>query len=1272
MILRRHHLHIAHRTLRYLIVGALLIAALLGVVASQLLPLVESHPADVAAFLSKRAGRPVAFDRVETRWTRLGPLLRLDNLRVGQGAQTVRIGDAEMLVSTYSGLLPGHAFTELRLRGLDLTIERAADGQWHVRGLPGQEQTTGDPLDALEGLGELQVSDGRLAIVAPGLGLDARVPRIDLRLRVDGPRVRAGLRAWMRTGHSPLDAVLDFDRRSGNGRAYAGALDADLATWTPLLQAAGVSATGGTGRVQAWATLRDHRIAAITADAGLDGLHLRGAPEVAGHPAEEATFDRVQLRTRFQRVVGGWRLDAPELRFGGRDNARVLDGLTIAGGQRIVLLADRIEAGPLFAVLALSDEVPAGLRDWLRTTHPQASLSRLRIVGRPGGPLYARGRVDGLGFATVGNAPGLSGLSGDFEGDAQGLRVVFDPKKPMRFDWPRGFGVVHTVTLHGEADAWREGAGWRVATPALRVRSADYGANVRGGMWFQNDGTRPWIDLAADIDATHVPVARNFWIRYLMAPAAVQWLDAALVGGRVEHGHAIVSGDLDDWPFVGNNGRFECLGRIADATLKFQPDWPAAEHVDADVSFIGDGFNVTGQGVLANVGIRRFDAGIAHYGHAALTVQAEGGGDASRLLGLLRASPLHKEYGDTLDNVSASGLAAVTFALDLPFHAGGTSTLGGTVALAGAKLADRRWNLAFDDVRGRANYGNGGFEAERLAVVHDSQPGRLSLRAGQYVRDPRQAFEADLDAALGAKALLAHAPDLGWLAPYLDGRSNWTASVAVARTPAGSTTAVPSRLQLRSNLVGTRLLLPAPLHKAAAALLPTTVDAALPLGSGEVRVALGNVMALRARSGTQTGVRVVMGSDSVADPAPTSGLIATGHATTLDALDWMTVARGSGHATGGSGLSLQHVDVGADHLHLLGGDFADTRLQVDPIAGGITVQLQGNALTGRLAVPDADAAPITGRFARVHWRDIPVAVADAGDAAAVGADINPAKVPPLVIDIDDLRLRNASLGTATLRTRQLPTGLRIEQLQARASKQQMAMQGDWTGVGAAARTRMSLSIDSQDYGALLGGFGYGGQLAGGHGRVTLDATWPGSPSTFALAGVDGVLHLDARDGQLTELEPGAGRVLGLLSIAQLPKRLTLDFRDLFSKGLAFDRMHGDVRIGGGHARSDNLAIDGPAADIRIRGAADLRAQEFDQTVDVYPKTGNLLTVAGAIAGGPVGAAIGAAANAMLQKPLGRLAAKTYHVTGPWKDPKVEVISREQSQVAAQRTDAGGG
>ena len=161
---------------------------------------------------------------------------------------------------------------------------------------------------------------------------------------------------------------------------------------------------------------------------------------------------------------------------------------------------------------------------------------------------------------------------------------------------------------------------------------------------------------------------------------------------------------------------------------------------------------------------------------------------------------------------------------------------------------------------------------------------------------------------------------------------------------------------------------------------------------------------------------------------------------------------------------------------------------------------------------------------------------------------------------------------------------------------------------------------------------------------------------------------------MLEVEPGAGRVLGLFSLAQLPRRLMLDFRDFFSKGFAFDQLEGELRFADGQAHTDGIVIDGPAADIRIRGDTDLRAQRFDQTIDVLPKSGNLLTVVGAVAGGPVGAAVGAAANAVLAKPLGEIGAKTYRVSGPWKEPKVEVISREQSRreedAAAAGHDAG--
>src|SRR3546814_8383329 len=97
-----------------------------------------------------------------------------------------------------------------------------------------------------------------------------------------------------------------------------------------------------------------------------------------------------------------------------------------------------------------------------------------------------------------------------------------------------------------------------------RFRSAD----VRGGLTFEGDGTRPRIDIAARLDDTQVPVAKRFWVRNKMSEATLHWLDTALVDGRLLDGHAVVSGDLDDWPFrAGERGQaakglFEANGRL--------------------------------------------------------------------------------------------------------------------------------------------------------------------------------------------------------------------------------------------------------------------------------------------------------------------------------------------------------------------------------------------------------------------------------------------------------------------------------------------------------------------------------------------------------------------------------------------------------------------------------------------------------------------------------------------------------------------------------------
>ena len=1376
----RRRLRMARRGLWYTVAVSLVLMALAAGVTSQLLPLAERHPDRIAEWLSARAGRPVAFDRVETAWTRRGPLLRLEGLRIGKGEEVIPVGEAEVLVSQYAGLLPGRSFTELRLRGLQLTLVRAADGRWTVRGLPG-EQTGGDPLAALEGLGELQLVNASLGIDAPSLGIRTRVPEIDLRLQVDQAQLRAGARARMRAKDAPLHASFVLDRASGDGRFHASTENAALGGWSGLLHAFGVTVVGGQGDVRVWASLDNRQVTTVTAEVDLENVGLRGAPlqQDAGGSLPRVDFAALQATLFWRSRSDGWRLDAKRLRVQARrgDEAQRLDGLLVAGGQHYGLRAERIDAAPLIAVAALSDRLPANLRRWLSASRPQAVLERIEVAGLrapepavaasatgsaatsgaitgtlddasgglagladpadpaassvsvqtapasvatvtdpppagaaaaeaaagpapdafAGGTLRIGADMREVGFASVGGTPGITGLAGHLSGDGNGFVFAFDPESRARFDWPTGFGVPHPLRLGGEVVVWRAERGWRVETPALRIDGEGYGADARGGLWFEGDGSRPLIDLAVDVDDAQAVQAERLWPKSAMSRSLIDWLNTAIDTGWVRDGRAVVRGDLDDWPFIATGGApppgvFDARATLEDMRVRFHADWPDATDMDARITFVDNGFEVAGSARLGEVRIGEFVAGIDNFREGVLHIDARGDDDARRMVGVLRQSPLQRDYGKALASLQANGPASAVVALRLGLHDvdDARKRIVGSVQLRGVRLAESEWKLAFTGVTGALRYDQNGFTADGLQAQYDRQQGRLSLRAGAgHVRDPAQGFEAELEATIGAEDLLARVPDLDWLRPQVSGRARWVAGVAIpaagASGPAGGAAPGPSRLSLRSDLVGMSLALPAPMRKPAAQALPTTVELALPLDTGEIALAFGQRLALRARERAGgMGMRVVFGQSRVAEPPPASGLVLTGRTPVLEAIEWVTLLRGGNGSRDGGGLPLRQVDVRADSLRMLGASFADTRLQLQPVPGGLAARFDGPALAGSLQIPDAAEAEIAGRLQRLHWRPeqptsaaaaaspmvaVPTVGAAAGalpvmpglrvdPSTAASAEVDPARVPSLALDIDDLRVLDARLGQAVFRSRPTPGAMEILRLQTRADGRSLDLSGRWSG-GAGGRTALDATLVSEDFGALFTEVGIGGMIAEGHGTARFQAAWPGSPMQFRLPALEGQLRLDIKDGRLAEVEPGGtGRVLGLLSLAQLPRRLLLDFRDFFSKGFAFNKLGGTVRFVDGDARSDDFDIDGPAAAIAIRGSADLRAQTFNQTIEVRPKAGNLLTAVGAIAGGPVGAAVGAVANAVLQKPIGEMTAKNYRVTGPWKDPKVDVIERQ--------------
>ncbi len=155
------------------------------------------------------------------------------------------------------------------------------------------------------------------------------------------------------------------------------------------------------------------------------------------------------------------------------------------------------------------------------------------------------------------------------------------------------------------------------------------------------------------------------------------------------------------------------------------------------------------------------------------------------------------------------------------------------------------------------------------------------------------------------------------------------------------------------------------------------------------------------------------------------------------------------------------------------------------------------------------------------------------------------------------------------------------------------------------------------------------------------------------------------NGQITGLKPGAGRVLGLSSIAALPRRLALDFSDLTDKGLAFDTVRGDFDLRVGNAYTDNLLLKGPAAEIGLIGRVGLKNRDYDQTAVITTSAGNSLSipVASAFLGGPVVGAAVLLFTQVFKQPLRGLTRGYYRITGGWENPTVERIKGAEAAAA---------
>ena len=988
-------------------------------------------------------------------------------------------------------------------------------------------------------------------------------------------------------------------------------------------------------------------------------------PQSAPAPPEVVSYEHVAFDLRAQRQDEAWHLTISDLDLERPESswhAARIDtqwSRDAAGKIQVSGKADRIvldELWPMLAYLPESDGVAQ-----LRALDASGAVDDLAFefsrADASAAPHYdVQAKLEDVGFQPVGNAPGLGGLSGHLHATEQGGDWQIASSN-VRFDLPRMFRETLTANaVEGKLEWQRSDAGWSIASRPLNLETEDGTGVVRLGLLLPADSSSPVLDLSGEGHDLRVSSVHKYIPAARLGKKTMEWFDHAFVDGRVKSGALIYKGPVRAFPFRNNEGTFFVRGHVEDATFAYQPDWAPATQVVADVEFRNAGMHVHASSAnVANLQVSEATADIADLMKTRLVIQAAAKGALHDGIELLKNSPVGPKLGELFARLQGEGPIRVQLGLDLPIRNLDDRRVDVTTQFTNATASLQGIDAPVSALNGTLRVHNTLLAAADLEGHWLGAPLTMTVRADGPERSTL--------VANGHASAERLQPLLG-LSPAirLSGATDWHLSASL---PAGGSEGQRT-VDIDSDLEGLGIGLPYPLGKSDDEARPLRL--ALQFDGDDVlmtRGSLGDVRSLvRLRRGSdgweldRGGVR----ADGIAPALPDHrGIRIEGALDHFSLDDWLALKGGQG---GGKPLSyyLHAANVRVGTFEALGYQWPDVRGMLQTTTAGWRVDVDGANAAGQIIIPESftGAQPLRATLDRL--------VLDKAQQSGTddGGTTDPRNVPNLQVYISDLRMGARTIGAVELRTSRVAQGFHIENATIVGESVSAEGQGDWLMTNDGPRSSLKATITSSDVAATLRALGYREVVQGKRGEVRADLTWPGAFDMDFLDHASGTIAVDAESGQVVVVQPGAGRVLGLFSVAALPRRLALDFTDLTEKGLAFDTVHGDFELRDGNAYTSNLLLRGPAAEIGIVGRTGLGAKDYDQTAVVTGNLGVSLPVAGALAGGPV---IGAAVllfSQVFKGPLKGITRGYYRITGPWDDPVVERVDAAGVKAEASR------
>lgn len=826
------------------------------------------------------------------------------------------------------------------------------------------------------------------------------------------------------------------------------------------------------------------------------------------------------------------------------------------------------------------------------------------------------------------------------------------------------------------------------------------------------------LDLQAKLTRAD---ASRVW-RYLptgIPKSARDYVRDSIVQGSSDNVDFKIKGDLSEIPSKNPKlGEFRIAAKINNARVTYVPrklqvatdvPWPELQKVNGGLLIDRSSLTVKASSVevagMPNVAISQANVVIPDLTSTVVSVNTQGKGPLAEMLGFVNTSPVKQMMGDALSRSTINGSGEYKVELSLPIADINRSRVTGAVTFLGNDVQITPTTPLLAQAKGMVGFSEKGFSIQNATA--QLLGGNIRFDGGST---PATANAASAVLIRGQGVVsaqgLQQAADLSFipnLAKHATGNAPYSAELRFRHGQ--------SELMVQSTLVGMGLNLPAPMNKSAQSSWPLRYDNSLlekslqPERDGQVRLKdqvhitldkLAEIKLTRDVQGTEA--RVIQGGISVgleageSLPEPASGVAANINVAYMDVDQWsdvLTSMTESSASTPRAGVRTNAktaaddyipntVALRAKELIVQGRKFENIVIGGSHDGSTWRANMDARQLSGyveyRKSNPAAGSGRVYARLARLA-----VGEAQAKEVEKL-LDEQPTSIPALDLVVEDFELKGRKFGRIEVDAINQAVGggrgfaggreWRLNRFNVTTPEAKFSANGQWVDVAAAAgdpitrtaaerrTTNMDFKLDIADSGQLLNRFGLKDVIFGGKGKLEGRIMWRGSPLSMNYPSMTGQFNVNIEKGQFLKVDPGVGKLLSVLSMQSIMRRLTFDFRDVFSDGFAFDFVRGDVAIDRGIASTNNFQMSGVNAVVLIDGKSDVAKETQDLRVLIAPEVN--AGVASLLVATAINPAIGLGtflAQLFLRQPLIEAATKEMQVKGTWSDPLIAEVKR---------------